>query len=153
MQHPNKRRKKRGKLYFSSNKALKTSRMGRKKPPPERYETSGINKVLDFELTGDNATLSTVDESEGPSMSRGPGSQSQGASKDLCTQSNPDSNPASEERSAHEELEETSLMEPEGWLPNPKLHLCCRGRPLDSCGRSRLGSALIHNRWERHAVD
>jgi hypothetical protein len=119
MQHPNKRRKKRGKLYFSSNKALKTSRMGRKKPPPERYETSGINKVLDFELTGDNATLSTVDESEGPTMSRAPGSQSQGASKDLGTQSNPESNQASEERSAHEELEETSLMKPEGGVLKP----------------------------------
>ncbi len=62
MQDPNKRRKKRGKLYFSSTKALKTSRMGRKKVATERYETEGINKVLDFEDTGENATLSTVDE-------------------------------------------------------------------------------------------
>ena len=70
MQAPIKRRKKRGKLYFSSTKALKTSRMGRKKVAPERYETNGINKVLDFEDPALNATLSTVEETEGPSMSR-----------------------------------------------------------------------------------
>jgi len=75
MQDPNKRRKKRGKLYFSSTKALKTRRMGRKKVAIERYETSGINKVLDFEDTGENNTLSTVEETEGPSMSQGLGSQ------------------------------------------------------------------------------
>jgi hypothetical protein len=115
MQNPNKRRKKRGKLYFSSTKALKTSRMGRKKVAIERFETNGINKVLDFEDTGENATLSTVDESEGPTMSREPGYQSQGASKDVGTNSNPASNPVSEE----EEVEETSLMEPEGGLPKP----------------------------------
>jgi hypothetical protein len=94
MHVPNKRRKKRGKLYFSSTKALKTSRMGRKKVPIERYETEGINKVLDFEDTGENATLSTVDESEGPSTSRGRGSQSQGPSKDVGTQLYPASIPA-----------------------------------------------------------
>jgi hypothetical protein len=119
MQDPNKRRKKRGKLYFSSTKALKTSRMGRKKVAPERFETNGINKVLDFEDTGENATLSTVDESEGPTMSREPGNQSQGASKDVGTNSNPASNPVSEDHSAEEEVEETSLMEPEGGLPKP----------------------------------
>ena len=80
----------------------------------ERYETEGINKVLDFEDTGENAPLSTVDESEGPSMSRGRGSQSQGISKDVGTQSNPAINPDSEEHSGEEEAEETSLMEPEG---------------------------------------
>jgi hypothetical protein len=69
MQVLNKRRKKRGKLYISSTKALKTSRMGRKKVPIKRYETEGINKVLDFENIGKTATLSTVDESEGPSTS------------------------------------------------------------------------------------
>ena len=114
MQVPIKRRKKRGKLYFSSNKALKTSRMGKKKVAPERYETDGINKVLDFEDTRVNGTLSTVNESEGPSMSRGRGSQSRKASKDVGTQSNPASNPTSEELSVEEEVEETSLMEPEG---------------------------------------
>ena len=56
--------------------ALKTSRMGRKKVAPERFETSGINKVLDFEDTRENPTLSTVDEYEGPSMSQGQGTQS-----------------------------------------------------------------------------
>ena len=61
MHAPIKRRKKRGKLYFSSTKALKSSRMGRKKVAPERYGTSGINKVLGFEDTEENATLSTVD--------------------------------------------------------------------------------------------
>jgi hypothetical protein len=66
MQVPTKRRKKRGRLYFSSTKALKTSRMGRKKVAPERIETNEINKVLDFNDTGKNATLSTVDESKGP---------------------------------------------------------------------------------------
>ena len=45
MHAPIKRRKKRGRLYFSSIKALTTSRMGKKKVAPERYETSGINKV------------------------------------------------------------------------------------------------------------
>ena len=85
MQNHIKRRKKRGKLYFSSTKALKTSRMGRKKVAPERYETTGINKVLDFEDIGENATLSTVEESEGPSTSWGQGSQSRGTSKDVGT--------------------------------------------------------------------
>ena len=85
MQAPVKRRKKRGRLYFSSTKALKTSRMGRKKMATERYETDGINKVLDFEETGGNATLSKVDEIEGPSMSRGRGFDSQGPSKDVGT--------------------------------------------------------------------
>lgn len=119
MQVPNKRRKKRGKLYFSSSKALKTSRMGKKKVATQRFETSEINKVLDFEDTGENATLSTVDESEGPSTSRGRGSQSRGGSKDMGTQSNPPTNLASQEHSMEEEAEETSLMEPEGLLLKP----------------------------------
>jgi hypothetical protein len=54
MQTQNKKRKKRGKLYFSSTKALKTSRMGRKKVAPEPFEKNGLNKVLDFEGTRDN---------------------------------------------------------------------------------------------------
>ena len=62
MHAPIKRKKKRGRLYFSSTKALKTSRMGRKKMATERYETNGINKVLDFEGISENATISTVDE-------------------------------------------------------------------------------------------
>jgi hypothetical protein len=115
MQDPNKRRKKRGKLYFSSTKALRTRRMGRKKAALERYETTGINKVLDFEDTGENATLSTVAESEGPSTYMGEGSQS----LDVGTQSNPANNPISEEHSAEEEVEETSLMEPEGGFSKP----------------------------------
>ena len=119
MQAPTKRRKRRGKLYFSSTKALKTSRMGKKKVAIERYETSGINKVLDFEDTGENVTLSTVDESEGPSMLQGRRSQSREASKDVGTQSNPASNPASEGQSPEEEVEETSLMEPEGAYLKP----------------------------------
>jgi hypothetical protein len=119
MQDPNKRRKKRGKLYFSSSKALRSSRMGRKKMATERYDTHGLNKVLDFEDIGENATLSTVDETEGPSSSRGRGSQSQGASKDMGTQSNPAYHPTSEEHSGEEEVEETSLMEPEGEIQNP----------------------------------
>ena len=119
MQAPTKRRKRRGKLYFSSTKALKTSRMGKKKVAIERYETTGINKVLDFEDTVENVTLSTVDESEGPSMVQGQGSQSREASKDVGTQSNPPSNPASEGHSAEEEVEETSLMEPEGGFSKP----------------------------------
>jgi hypothetical protein len=119
MQTQNKRRKKRGKLYFSSTKALKTSRMGRKKVAPEPFETNGINKVLDFEDTAENITLSTVDETEGPSMSRGRGSECEGASKDMGTQSNPAYNPTSEEQSGKEECEETSLMEPEGMSHKP----------------------------------
>ena len=119
MQVPNKRRKKRGKLYFSSSKALKTSRMGKKKVATQRFETSGINKVLEFEDTGENATLSTVDESEGPSTSRGQGSQSKGGSKDMGTQSNPATNLASQEHNMEEEAEETSLMEPEGLFLKP----------------------------------
>jgi hypothetical protein len=119
MQTQNKRRKKRGKLYFSSTKALKTSRMGRKKVAPEPFETNGINKVLDFEETVEKETLSTVDETEGPSMSRGRGSQCEEASKEMGTQSNPENNPTSEEQSAEEEFEETSLMEPEGGYLKP----------------------------------
>ena len=88
--------------------------MGRKKVAPEPFETNGINKVLDFEDTGENVTLSTVDETEGPSMSRGRGSQCEGGSKDVGTQSNPAYNPTSEEQSAEEEFEETSMMETEG---------------------------------------
>jgi len=119
MQTQNKRRKKRGKLYFSSTKALKTSRMGRKKVAPEPFDTDGIHKVLDFEETAENLTLSTVDETEGPSMSRGRGSQYEGASKDMETQSKPAYNPTSEDQSAEEECEETSLMEPEGGYHKP----------------------------------
>ena len=119
MQTPSQRKKKKGKLYFSSNKALKTSRMGRKKVAPERYETNGLNKILDFEDKEENGTLSPVDESQGPSTSREGGSNSRGASKDIGTQSNPFSNPAMEEYSAGEELEETSLMEPEGGSLKP----------------------------------
>ena len=119
MQVPNKRRKKRGKLYFSSRKALKTSRMGKKKLAHERYESEGINKILDFEDIGENAPLSTVDESEGPSSTMGRASQSQGGSKDVAMQSNPASNPTSQEHSLEEEVEETSLMEPEGEFPQP----------------------------------
>ena len=119
MQTQNKRRKKRGKLYFSSTKALKTSRMGRKKVAPEPFETDGINKVLDFEETAENITLSTVEETEGPSMSREQGSLCEGASKEMGTQSNPAHNPTSEEQSAEEECEETSLMEPGGGYHKP----------------------------------
>ena len=114
MQAPIKKRKKRGTLYFSSRKALKTSRMGKKKEATERYDTNGINKVLDFEATGENATLSTLNETEGPSISGGQGSQSQKTSKDLGTQSNPAYNSTSEE-----EFEETSLMESEGGFLKP----------------------------------
>lgn len=117
MQDPNRRIKRRGKLYFSSTKALKTSRMGKKKMALDRIETHGINKVLDFEDKEDNATLSTVGESEDRTTSRGRGSQSQGTSKNAQMQSNPTSNPASnpasEDQSA-EEAEETSLMQTEG---------------------------------------
>ena len=119
MQTQNKRRKKRGKLYFSSTKALKTSRMGRKKVAPEPFETKGIKKILDFEDTGENVTLSTVDETEGPSMSRGRGSQCEGASKDVGANSNPTYNHTSEEQSLEEECEETSLMETEGGYHKP----------------------------------
>jgi hypothetical protein len=119
MQAPIRRRKKRGKLYFSSNKALKTSRMGRRKLASERYETSGINKVLDFEEMEENATLSTVDESQGPSEERERGSQSRGMSKEMETQSNPDCTPTMEQPSAEEELEETSLLETEGGFLKP----------------------------------
>ena len=119
MQTQNKKRKKRGKLYFSSTKALKTSRMGRKKVAPEPFETKGINKVLDFEDTGENATLSIVDETSGPSMSRGRGSECEGASKEVGTESNPAYNPTQEEQSGEEEFEETSLMEPEGGYHKP----------------------------------
>jgi hypothetical protein len=111
MQAPTRRRKKRGKLYFSSNKALKTSRMGRKKLATERFEKNGISKILDFEDIEENGTLSTVDESQGPTTSRERGSNSQGPSKEMGTQSNPASTPATEEHSAEEELEEMSLME------------------------------------------
>ena len=119
MQAPIKKKKKRGKLYFSSNKVLKKNRMGKKKLATERYETSGINKVLDFEEREEFATLSTVDESQGPSNSRELGSQSRGASKDMGTPSNPESTPGMEEQSAEEEHEETSLMEPEGGFVKP----------------------------------
>ena len=77
---------------------------------PKRYEIDGINKVLDFEEVVE--TLSTVVEAE--AMSEGGGSQSQGASKDMEEQSNPPYNPTSEEQIAEEDIEDTSLMEPEG---------------------------------------
>ena len=110
------------------------SRMGRKKVAPERYETTGINKVLDFEVIGENATLSMVEESEGPSTSRGRGSQSRGKSKDVGTESNPTSNPASEEHSAEDKVKETSLMESDGKFMK---HL------LDYCVRLRLCAAML----------
>ena len=101
--------------------------MGRKKLATERFDTNGINKILDFKDIEENATLSTLDESEGPSKSQerlgceehlipASPSQSRGASKDMGTQSNPASNPAMEDQSPEDELEETSLMEPEGWF-------------------------------------
>ena len=114
MHAPSQRRKKRGKLYFNSNKALKTSRMGRKKVAPKKYETNGLNKILDFEEKMENGTLSPANKSQGPSTSREGGSLSGGASKDIGTQSTPLSHQAMEEHSAGEELEETSLMEPKG---------------------------------------
>ena len=123
MQAPSQRRKKRGKLYFSSSKALKMSRMGRKKVATEKYDTNGINKILDFEAIEENATLSTGDESLGPTTSRERASPSRGASTDMGTQSNPALNTAMEEHmedhSAEEEVEETSLMEPEGGSLKP----------------------------------
>ena len=119
MHAPSQRRKKRGKLYFSSNKALKTSRMGRKKVAPERYETNGLNKILDFEDKGENGTLSPVDESQCPSTPREGGSHSRGTSTDIGTQSNPASYPTSEEHIMEEDAEETSLMQPEGTSPKP----------------------------------
>ena len=64
--------------------------------------------------SGENVTLSTVNETEEPLMSQGQGSQSQGESKDVGTQLNPTYNPTSEEQSVEEEFEETSLIESEG---------------------------------------
>ena len=93
--------------------------MGRKKLAPERYETNGLNKVLDFEDIEENATLSTMAESEGPTTSRKRESQCRGDSKDMGTQSNPASTPATEDQSAEDELEETSLMETEGGFLKP----------------------------------
>ena len=119
MQTPSQRRKKRGKLYFISNKALKTSRMGRKKVAPKKYDTNGINKILDLEAIEENATLSTGDESLGCTTSRQRASPSRGASTDIGTQPNPESNTPMEEHSAEEEVEETSLMEPEGGFLKP----------------------------------
>ena len=113
--------------------------MGRKKVAPERYETTGINKVLDFEDIEVNATLSMVEESEGPSTSWRRGSQSPGTSKDVETQSNPASNPALEEHSAEDEVEETSLMEPEGKFIK---HL------LDYFVRLRLCAAVLQQLCE-----
>ena len=119
MHAPIKRRKKRGTLYFSSTKALKTSRLERKKVAPERYETNGINKILDFEDTGENATLSMVDESQGLSTFQGRESHCLEPSKDVRTHSNHAINPALQEESGEEKVEETSLMEPEGGFPKP----------------------------------
>ena len=52
-----------------------------------------------------------MDESQGPSTSREERAHSIGASKEMGTQSFPESTPATEEESAEEELEDTSLME------------------------------------------
>ena len=93
--------------------------MGKKKLALERYDINGINKVLDFEDIEENATLSTVDESEGPSTYHEQGTQCRGASRDMETHSNPESNPATEEQSEEEEVEETSVMEPEGGYLKP----------------------------------
>ena len=119
MQAPIKRRKKRGKLYFSSTKALKSSRMGRKKVATESYETSGVNKVYNFEDTEENATLATIDETQDPSTFRCRRFQSREASKDMGTQSNPTSNLVLHEESVEEEFEETSLMVPEDGFRKP----------------------------------
>ena len=125
MQAPSQRRKKRGKLYFSSNKALKTSRMGRKKVAPEKYDTKGINKILDFEAIVENDTLSRGNEFLGPTNTKETATQSGGASTNMGTQSNPASNTAMEEHSAEEELDETSLLEPEGKFLEPYTPLLC----------------------------
>ena len=93
--------------------------MGKKKLALERYETNGLNKVLDFEDIEENGTLSTMAESEGPTTSRERASQCRGDSKEMGTQSNPASTPATEDQSAEDELEETSLMEMEGGLLIP----------------------------------
>ena len=90
----------------------------------EKYETSGLIKVLDFEEIEENAPLSTMAESEAiesedPTTSRERTSQCRGDSKDMATQSNPASTPATEEQSAEEELEETSLLETEGGCVKP----------------------------------
>ena len=95
--------------------------MGRKKAATEKYETTGINKVLDFEHTKENTTLSTVDESEGPSMFKGSMSQCQARSEDVGTQSNPASNHDADEHYVEEVFEETSLMESEGGFQTPTL--------------------------------
>ena len=134
MQDLRKRRKKRGKLYFSSSKALKTSRMGRKKAASERFKKEGVNKILDFEDTREDTTLSTIDESENPLTFPAPESQTEGASMDIGMESNPAHSPASEEHIAEDEVEEeTSLMEPQGVFSNPKVHCC--GRRKQFCRR------------------
>lgn len=66
----------------------------------ERYDTNGINKVLDFE----NVTLSIVVESQGPSTSHERRSHSWETSKDMGTQSNPASNHVMEEHNARTSL-------------------------------------------------
>ena len=86
---------------------------------PEKYETNGLNIILDFEDKEENGTLSPVDESQGPSTSREGRAYLGGASKDIGTQFNPLSNHAMEEHSAGEEFEETSLLEPEGGFLKP----------------------------------
>ena len=93
--------------------------MGRKKLAIERYETNGTNKVLDIEETEENGTLSTMGESQGPTTSGERGAPSPGDSKEMDTQCNPASTPATDEHSAEEEFEETSLMEPQGAFLEP----------------------------------
>ena len=56
---------------------------------------------------------------QGPSMSLGRGTPSQGASKDMEMPSNPAYNPTLEEQSVEEDCEETSLMEPQGGFLTP----------------------------------
>ena len=146
MQAPIKRRKKRGKLYFSSTKALKTSRMGRTKVATQSYETSGVNKVLDFEDTEENTTLVPIEESQGHSNFKAQRPHSREASKDMETPSNPASTPASQEQSEEEEFEETSLMEPEGGfqdLGHP------RGMPLTAPLFSRFFSVIVLRIWQQ----
>lgn len=56
------KRKKRGGIYFSSKKALRSSRMARMKKGKERVDTSALRKVLDFDGIVETHALDVIDE-------------------------------------------------------------------------------------------
>jgi len=72
MQEQTKKKKRKRGIYFSSTKALASSRMARTKKLTQRFKKSGITKVLEFEGSAQEVSEDVGDETRTKQYERRP---------------------------------------------------------------------------------